>query len=61
MDSKTSIDIFSPSKFITDQNAVLVRDPNSLDSDSEGPTAEELVQRYMERVRPSYLKCVVFS
>ena len=34
--------------YITDENA----DPNPLNSDSgsEGPTAEELVQRYMERV-----------
>ena len=43
----------APFKFITDQTAVVAGYPNSQDSGSEGPTAEELVQKYMERVRSS--------
>ena len=43
----------APFKFITDQTAAVAGYPNSQDSGSEGPTAEELVQKYMERVRSS--------
>ena len=34
-----------------DQSTLLAGDPSSPESGSEGPSAEELVQQYMERVR----------